>query len=222
MIFAVAGIATVLLSWRAVAPREAGHGEYHALLLFSVLGMAVLVSAQDLVTLFLGIELLSIPLYVLCAVRVPPRGLARVRAEVPGHRLGRLGDARLRAGAGLRRHRPDRLRADRPGDLAGQAGRRRARRPDAADRPRAGDRRVRVQGLGGAVPPVDPGRLRGRPDADHRVHGDRHQGGGARRLPALLRRRRDRRPETRGRRCSRRSPRSRSSSATSARSGRPR
>src|SRR5437660_9392670 len=29
--------------------------------------MAVLVSAQNLVTLFLGIELLSIPLYVLCA-----------------------------------------------------------------------------------------------------------------------------------------------------------
>ena len=49
------------------APRTAGHGEYYSLLLFSVLGMAVLVSAQNLVTLFLGIELLSIPLYVLCA-----------------------------------------------------------------------------------------------------------------------------------------------------------
>ena len=29
--------------------------------------MAVLVSAQDLVTLFIGFELLSIPLYILCA-----------------------------------------------------------------------------------------------------------------------------------------------------------
>jgi len=67
MLFAVAGIATVLLSWRALAPREAGHGEYHALLIFSVLGMAVLVSAQNLVTLFVGLELLSIPLYILCA-----------------------------------------------------------------------------------------------------------------------------------------------------------
>ena len=45
----------------------AGHGEYYALLLFSVLGMAMLVSAQNLVTLFLGFELLSIPLYILCA-----------------------------------------------------------------------------------------------------------------------------------------------------------
>jgi NADH-quinone oxidoreductase subunit N len=67
MIFAVSAIAAVLLSWRARAPREAGGGEYHSLLLFSVMGMAVLVSAQNLVTLFLGIELLSIPLYILCA-----------------------------------------------------------------------------------------------------------------------------------------------------------
>jgi NADH-quinone oxidoreductase subunit N len=67
MLFAAAGIAAVLLSWRDVAPREAGQGEYHGLLLFSIFGMAVLVSSQDLITLFLGIELLSIPLYILCA-----------------------------------------------------------------------------------------------------------------------------------------------------------
>jgi NADH-quinone oxidoreductase subunit N len=67
MLFAGAAMAAVLLSWRSLAPREAGHGEYHALLLFSVLGMAVLVSAQNLITLFLGLEVLSIPLYVLCA-----------------------------------------------------------------------------------------------------------------------------------------------------------
>jgi NADH-quinone oxidoreductase subunit N len=67
MIFAVAAIACVLLSLRTLAPETAGHGEYHALLLFSVLGMAILVSSQNLVTLFVGFELLSIPLYVLCA-----------------------------------------------------------------------------------------------------------------------------------------------------------
>jgi NADH-quinone oxidoreductase subunit N len=67
MIFAVSAIACVLLSLRARAPETAGHGEYYSLLLFSVLGMAVLVSAQNLVTLFIGFELLSIPLYVLCA-----------------------------------------------------------------------------------------------------------------------------------------------------------
>jgi NADH-quinone oxidoreductase subunit N len=67
MLFAVSGIATVLLSLRSPAVSTAGHGEYYALMLFSVMGMAVLVSAQNLVTLFLGFELLSIPLYILCA-----------------------------------------------------------------------------------------------------------------------------------------------------------
>jgi NADH-quinone oxidoreductase subunit N len=67
LIFSAAAIAAVLMSWRSHAAREAGQGEYHSLLLFSVLGMAVFVSAQNLITLFLGIELLSIPLYVLCA-----------------------------------------------------------------------------------------------------------------------------------------------------------
>jgi NADH-quinone oxidoreductase subunit N len=67
MIFAVSAIAAVVLSMRDEAPRTAGHGEYNSLILFSVLGMAILVSAQNLVTVFVGFELLSIPLYVLCA-----------------------------------------------------------------------------------------------------------------------------------------------------------
>jgi NADH-quinone oxidoreductase subunit N len=67
MLFAVAGLATVLMSWRSIAVSESGHGEFYALLIFSVLGMAVFVSAQNLIALFLGIELLSIPLYILCA-----------------------------------------------------------------------------------------------------------------------------------------------------------
>jgi len=66
LIFCVAALATMLLSWRAVAPRESGQGEYYSLILFSVLGMFVLVSAENLITLFIGIELLSIPLYILC------------------------------------------------------------------------------------------------------------------------------------------------------------
>jgi NADH-quinone oxidoreductase subunit N len=70
IMFCVAGIAAILLSWRHVAPREAAHGEYHALLLTSIAGMIVLVAAQNLVTVFLGLELLSIPLYVLCATEM--------------------------------------------------------------------------------------------------------------------------------------------------------
>jgi NADH-quinone oxidoreductase subunit N len=69
-VFCTGGAAAVLLSWRAIAPREAAHGEYFALMLTSAAGMWVLVAAQNLVTLFLGLELLSIPLYVLCATEM--------------------------------------------------------------------------------------------------------------------------------------------------------
>jgi NADH-quinone oxidoreductase subunit N len=68
--FCAALAGAILLSWRAVAPREAAHGEYYALLLTSAAGMVVLVAAQNLVSVFLGFELLSIPLYVLCATEM--------------------------------------------------------------------------------------------------------------------------------------------------------
>jgi NADH-quinone oxidoreductase subunit N len=70
ILFAAAGIGAVLLSWRSLAVAEAGEGEYFALLLSSILGMVVLVAAQNLVAVFLGFELLSIPLYVLCATHM--------------------------------------------------------------------------------------------------------------------------------------------------------
>jgi NADH-quinone oxidoreductase subunit N len=74
VIFLTAGMATVLLAWRALAPREAAHGEWFALLLVSISGMLVIVAAQNLVTVFLGLELLSIPLYVLCATELRREG----------------------------------------------------------------------------------------------------------------------------------------------------
>jgi NADH-quinone oxidoreductase subunit N len=70
LVFCAGGIAAVLLSARSVATAEAGEGEYYALLLTSILGMLVLVAANDLVVLFIGFELLSIPLYVLCATHM--------------------------------------------------------------------------------------------------------------------------------------------------------
>jgi NADH-quinone oxidoreductase subunit N len=60
----------VVLAWRSRAAKEAAHGEFHALLLTSVGGMSLLVAAQNTVTLFIGLELLSIPLYVLCATEM--------------------------------------------------------------------------------------------------------------------------------------------------------
>ncbi len=99
MLFAVAGIATVLMAWRGVAPRESGHGEFNGLLIFSVLGMAVFVSAQNLITLFLGIETLSIPLYILCASET--RREASLEAGLKYLVVGSVGSATLLYGLGL-------------------------------------------------------------------------------------------------------------------------
>jgi NADH-quinone oxidoreductase subunit N len=64
----------VLLSIREPASAEAGSGEYHALLLGSVLGMTLLAQASNLVSFFVAIETLSIPLYILCATNLRREG----------------------------------------------------------------------------------------------------------------------------------------------------
>ncbi len=83
----------VLLSIREPAAEQAGSGEYHALLLGSVLGMVLLAQAQNLVTFFVAIETLSIPLYILCA-----SDLVRERSLEAGLKyliVGSLGSATL-------------------------------------------------------------------------------------------------------------------------------
>jgi NADH-quinone oxidoreductase subunit N len=64
----------VLISIGEPATEEAGSGEYHALLLGSVLGMTLLAQAQNLVTFFVALETLSIPLYILCATNLRREG----------------------------------------------------------------------------------------------------------------------------------------------------
>jgi NADH-quinone oxidoreductase subunit N len=70
LILVAGGACTVLLAWRSLAAQEAAHGEFHALLLTSIAGMSLLAAAQNTVALFIGLELLSIPLYVLCATEM--------------------------------------------------------------------------------------------------------------------------------------------------------
>jgi NADH-quinone oxidoreductase subunit N len=99
VLFCVAGLATLLLSLRAEAVREAGAGEYFALLLGSVTGMIVLAQADNLVTLFVGIELLSIPLYVLCATELRRR--TSLEAGLKYLVIGSVGSATLLYGLAL-------------------------------------------------------------------------------------------------------------------------
>jgi NADH-quinone oxidoreductase subunit N len=67
LIACFAAAVAVLLSIREPAAEEAGHGAFYSLLLGSVLGMALIAQSQNLISFFVALELLSIPLYVLCA-----------------------------------------------------------------------------------------------------------------------------------------------------------
>jgi NADH-quinone oxidoreductase subunit N len=99
LIFATAGIAATLLSWRSVAPRASAHGDFYSLMLGSIAGMVVLVSAQNLVTLFVGLELLSIPLYVLCATEM--HRAASLESGLKYLIIGSVGSATLVYGLAL-------------------------------------------------------------------------------------------------------------------------
>ncbi len=52
-----------------IIERKIPVGDYYVLGLFSLLGMMVLVSAHSLLTIYLGLELLSLPLYAMTAIR---------------------------------------------------------------------------------------------------------------------------------------------------------
>src|SRR5215207_260858 len=67
LIACLAAAIAVLLAIREPAAEEAGHGAFYSLLLGSVLGMTMIAQAQNLIAFFVALELLSIPLYVLCA-----------------------------------------------------------------------------------------------------------------------------------------------------------
>jgi NADH-quinone oxidoreductase subunit N len=99
MLFFVAGLVTIVLSLRSNAAREAGHGEYYALLLGSITGMVALAGASDLVTLFVGLELLSIPLYVLCATELRRR--TSLESGLKYLVIGSVGSATLLYGLAL-------------------------------------------------------------------------------------------------------------------------
>jgi NADH-quinone oxidoreductase subunit N len=56
---------TVLASANYLEEIQAHHGEYYVLLLCAVAGMMTMACATDLITIFLGLEVMSIPVYVL-------------------------------------------------------------------------------------------------------------------------------------------------------------
>ena len=67
----VSGLLGVALAYGYVKRMGIERGEYYTLMLFSISGMMLMAQAADLVVVFLSLELLSLPLYVLAAFARP-------------------------------------------------------------------------------------------------------------------------------------------------------
>ena len=64
-LFLAAAAIAVLISVRYLEIEDENHGEYYAVLLFSVVGMMCMAAGVDIVLLFVGLELMAISIYVL-------------------------------------------------------------------------------------------------------------------------------------------------------------
>jgi len=71
MIFMLTGLVVTALSVDYMRRMKIEKGELYSLMFFSVCGMILLSQINDLITLFLGLELLSIPLYVMAGFARP-------------------------------------------------------------------------------------------------------------------------------------------------------
>jgi NADH-quinone oxidoreductase subunit N len=65
LIILIAAALTVMISYRYLDEEGEQHGEYYALILFASSGMMFMAAALDLVTIFVGLELMSLSVYVL-------------------------------------------------------------------------------------------------------------------------------------------------------------
>jgi len=69
LLFCAIALVSVLISWDYVKRLWLPSAEYYALLLCATLGMVVMAASNDLITVFLGLELMSLALYVMVGIR---------------------------------------------------------------------------------------------------------------------------------------------------------
>jgi len=71
ILFAGSGIVGIALAYGYLKRMGINRGEYYPLLLYSISGMILMAQAADLIVVFLALELLSIPLYILAGIARP-------------------------------------------------------------------------------------------------------------------------------------------------------
>jgi NADH-quinone oxidoreductase subunit N len=69
LVLVVVGILTIMFSSQVVARDGIPAGEYYALVLFALAGMIMMATANDLLVIFIALEILSLAIYVLTGIR---------------------------------------------------------------------------------------------------------------------------------------------------------
>ena len=108
------GAAVTLIVGLGYVKREGmNRFEFPVLIVFATLGMLLMISANDLIALYVGLELQSLSLYIVAAFRRD--SLRSTEAGLKYFVLGAISSGLLLYGCshGLRLHRRDRLRGDR-------------------------------------------------------------------------------------------------------------
>jgi len=98
-LFIATGYVVLLMSTNYVADGDYYEGEYSFLLLASILGMVVMSSSRDLITIFVALEMLSLPAYMLAGWR--KRDLKSNEAALKYYLLGVLSSAVMLYGMSL-------------------------------------------------------------------------------------------------------------------------
>jgi NADH-quinone oxidoreductase subunit N len=98
-LFLLGGYVVVLMSTDYIAEGDYYEGEYYFMLLSSLLGMTIMASSRDLITIFVALELLSIPAYLLAGWR--KRDLRGNEASLKYYLLGVFATAVMLYGMSL-------------------------------------------------------------------------------------------------------------------------
>jgi NADH-quinone oxidoreductase subunit N len=98
-VFLVAGFIVVLLSTDYIAEGDFYESEYYFMLLSSLIGMTMMASSRDLISIFIALELLSIPAYLLAGWR--KRDLRGNEASLKYYLLGVFASAVMLYGMSL-------------------------------------------------------------------------------------------------------------------------
>ncbi|MGZ7007028.1 MAG: NADH-quinone oxidoreductase subunit N [Ilumatobacteraceae bacterium] len=98
-LFLLTGYVVVLLSTNEIQEGAYHKGEYYVMLLSSILGMVMMASSRDLISVFIALEFLSIPAYMMAAWR--KRDLKSNEAGVKYYLLGVFASAVMLYGMSL-------------------------------------------------------------------------------------------------------------------------